>query len=75
MARKSTKEVTKETSAVVESKPENLSEPKSGGLSIGKYLQFHGSGIHKYTRAYFEQQFRGIILSKKDWDIKLSEVL
>lgn len=75
MTKKSTKKVTKETTAVVESKSGNLSEPKSVGLSIKKYLQLYGSEIHKYTRAYFEQQFRGILKSKEAWDEEINKIM
>ena len=44
-----------------EPKEGNLSEPKSGGISIQKYFQLHGSEIHMYTRAYLGEQFRGIM--------------
>ena len=58
-----------------EPKAVNLSEPKSGGISIQKYLQLHGSKIHMYTRAYLREQFRGIILSKDEWEKRIKEEL
>ncbi len=58
-----------------EPKTGNLSEPKSGGISIQKYLQLYGSEIHAYSRAYLGEQFRGIILSRDEWEKRIKEEL
>ena len=58
-----------------EPKAVNLSEPKSGGISIQKYLQLYGSEIHMYSRAYLGEQFRGIILSKEAWKAEINKIM
>jgi hypothetical protein len=56
-----------------EPKEEHLSERKSGMISIQKYLQLHGSEIHMYTRAGLTERFRGIMKSKKGWDMEINK--
>ncbi len=53
----------------------NLSEPKSDGISIQKYLQLYGSEIHAYSRAYLREQFRGIIKSKEAWKVEINKIM
>ena len=42
-------------------------------ISIRKYLQLHGSSIHKYTQAYIEVEYRGIMKAEEDWKVLLKE--
>lgn len=58
-----------------EPKEGNLSEPKSGRISIQKYFQLHGSEIHMYTRAYLGEQFRGIMKSKDEWTKEIKKIM
>ena len=56
------------------SKNKNI-EKSSVKIPIWKYFQLYNSGIHKYTRAYVEAQYRDIMLSKDEWDTKLNEYM
>lgn len=60
---------------VVPKKTGNLSESKSDKIGIGKYLQLHGSEIHRYTRASFVEEFRGIMKSKTEWDAEIKKIM
>jgi len=51
-----------------ESPPVSELSTEGGEISIGKYLELHGSGIHKYTQAYIESRFCGIIKSEGSWE-------
>lgn len=44
-------------------------------ISIRKYLQLHGSDIHKYSRAYLEVQFHGILKEKEAWKEEINKVM
>ena len=37
-------------------------------MGVAKYLQLHGDAMHRYTRAYMAEKYRGIMKSKREWD-------
>lgn len=53
----------------------NLSEPKSGEISIQKYFQLYVSGLHLYYKAYLGGQFRGIMKTKEAWKEELKQIM
>ena len=38
-------------------------------MSFNQFLR--GQEVNKYTRAYWEHEYRGILKSQKDWEIEL----
>ena len=44
-------------------------------ISIKKYFQLHNSGVHQYSRAYLEVQFRGIMKTKESWDKEIKKIM
>jgi hypothetical protein len=56
-------------------KTEKIKAPKHMKITIAKYLQLHGSEIHKYTKAYLEVQFRGIIKTTEAWKEEINKVM
>jgi len=48
-------------------------KPKVIKVTIQKYFQLRDPPIHKYSRAYLSEQFRGIMKSRDEWDIELKK--
>lgn len=73
MAKK--KEETKKTEIGTKT-PKSVDKSKDKSvISIGKYLQLHGSDIHKYSRAYLKVQFRGIMKTTETWKEEINKVM
>ncbi len=53
-------------------KAESVKEKK---ISIAKYFQLYGSGIHIYARAYLEVQFRDILKEKELWKQEINKIM
>ena len=61
---------------LVEKKPKPAKAPAkvaSPKITIGKYFQYHGEGIHPYQLAFVADRFRGIIKTKEEWDEEVAE--
>lgn len=50
-----------------EKKPVAKSKPAAEKIPLFKYFLSVDSAIHKYTRAYLEQQYKGILKSEEEW--------
>jgi len=48
---------------------------KSVKITIAKYLQLHGSEIHRYTQAYKKAEYRDILKTEEDWKMVLKEFM
>jgi hypothetical protein len=50
----------------------NVKEPK---YPMSKYFDLFHPDLHKYTRAYLEGEFRGILKTKDEWDSSINPKL